>query len=60
MSPVPLPATSPKLTVAGAEAVGNPGLEIFVQCLYLVPFVGNAMSLYDVGVDIHRICNEPG
>ncbi|WP_167375394.1 RHS repeat-associated core domain-containing protein [Burkholderia metallica] len=60
VSPVPAPAASPKLIAVGAESVGNPGLEFFVQCLYMVPFVGNAMSLYDVGVDIYRICSEPG
>ncbi|NIF45825.1 hypothetical protein F3J14_34290, partial [Burkholderia sp. Tr-862] len=58
VSPVPAPGTSPTLISADAEAVGNHGLEIFVQCLYMVPFVGNAMSLYDVGVDIYRICSE--
>ncbi|WP_232457628.1 DUF6531 domain-containing protein, partial [Burkholderia ubonensis] len=60
VSPVPAPATSPKVTAARAESVTNHGLEIFVQCLYLLPVVGNAMSLYDVGVDIYRICSEPG
>ncbi|WP_226288411.1 RHS repeat-associated core domain-containing protein [Burkholderia arboris] len=60
VSPVPAPDTSPKLIATDVESVGNPGLEIFVQCLYMVPFVGNAMSLYDVGVDIYRICSEPG
>ncbi|WP_254614952.1 RHS repeat-associated core domain-containing protein [Burkholderia pyrrocinia] len=60
VSPVPAPGTSPKLVAAGTESVRNPGLELFVQCLYMVPFVGNAMSLYDVGVDIYRICSEPG
>ncbi|VWC38626.1 YD repeat-containing protein [Burkholderia lata] len=60
VSPVPAPGASPRLIAAGAESVGNPGLEIFIQCLYMVPFVGNAMSLYDVGVDIYRICSEPG
>ncbi|WP_175804832.1 RHS repeat-associated core domain-containing protein [Burkholderia pyrrocinia] len=60
VSPVPAPGTSPKLVAAGTESVRNHGLEIFVQCLYMVPFVGNAMSLYDVGIDIYRICSEPG
>ena len=59
VGPVPAPRTSPTLISADAESVGNHGLEIFVQCLYMVPFVGNAMSLYDVGVDIYRICSEP-
>ncbi|WP_081059624.1 RHS repeat-associated core domain-containing protein [Burkholderia stagnalis] len=60
VSPVPAPATSPKVVAARAESVKNHGLEIFVQCLYMIPVVGNAMSLYDVGVDIYRICSEPG
>ncbi|WP_157664176.1 hypothetical protein, partial [Burkholderia ubonensis] len=33
VSPVPAPATSPKVTAARAESVTNHGLEIFVQCL---------------------------
>ncbi|WP_431822658.1 DUF6531 domain-containing protein [Burkholderia sp. F1] len=60
VSPVPAPATSPKVVAARAESVTNHGLEIFIQCLYMLPVVGNAMSLYDVGVDIYRICSEPG
>ncbi|WP_080423856.1 RHS repeat-associated core domain-containing protein [Burkholderia ubonensis] len=60
VSPVPAPATSPKVAASRAESVKNHGLEIFIQCLYMLPVVGNAMSLYDVGVDIYRICSEPG
>ncbi|MFA8360522.1 RHS repeat-associated core domain-containing protein [Burkholderia ubonensis] len=60
VSPVPAPATSPKVAAARAESVKNHSLEIFIQCLYMLPVVGNAMSLYDVGVDIYRICSEPG
>ncbi|WP_157377337.1 hypothetical protein, partial [Burkholderia ubonensis] len=60
VSPVPAPATSPKVAAARAESVTNHGLEVFIQCLYMLPVVGNAMSLYDVGVDIYRICSEPG
>jgi len=26
----------------------------------MLPVVGNAMSLYDVGTDIYRICSKPG
>ncbi|KVA20066.1 hypothetical protein, partial [Burkholderia ubonensis] len=50
VSPVPAPATSPKVAAARAESVKNHSLEIFIQCLYMLPVVGNAMSLYDVGV----------
>ncbi|WP_240327249.1 RHS repeat-associated core domain-containing protein [Burkholderia sp. IDO3] len=60
VSPFPATETSPRLTAAGAESVRDHSREIFVQCLYMVPFAGNAMSLYDVGVDIYRICSEPG
>ncbi|KAK46749.1 hypothetical protein BG58_09410 [Caballeronia jiangsuensis] len=56
----PTPQTTPKLVQVGVESVQNHGQEIFVQCLYMLPVVGNAMSLYDVGTDIYRICSTPG
>ncbi|WP_082079617.1 RHS repeat-associated core domain-containing protein [Cupriavidus basilensis] len=60
LSPVPAPATTPKLVHAPVESVTNHSQEIFIQCLYMVPVVGNAMSLWDVGADIYRICSQPG
>jgi hypothetical protein len=59
-SAVPAKATTPNFVHKGVESVENHGLEIFVQCLYMVPVVGNAMSLYDVGTDIYRICSVKG
>ncbi|NML34807.1 hypothetical protein, partial [Paraburkholderia antibiotica] len=59
-SAIPATATTPNLVHKGVERVENHGQEIFVQCLYMVPLVGNAMSLYDVGTDIYRICSVRG
>uniref|UniRef100_UPI002541B93F hypothetical protein n=1 Tax=Caballeronia sp. ATUFL_F2_KS9A TaxID=2921777 RepID=UPI002541B93F len=56
----PTPKTRPKLTQATVDSVKNHSQEIFVQCLYMLPVVGNAMSLYDVGMDIYRIVSQPG
>uniref|UniRef100_UPI002027AFC4 DUF6531 domain-containing protein n=1 Tax=Caballeronia sp. GAWG2-1 TaxID=2921744 RepID=UPI002027AFC4 len=54
----PAPKTTPNLTQLGIESVENHSHEIFVQCLYMLPVVGNAMSLYDVGTDIYGICSS--
>uniref|UniRef100_UPI002028F4F7 DUF6531 domain-containing protein n=3 Tax=unclassified Caballeronia TaxID=2646786 RepID=UPI002028F4F7 len=56
----PTPKTQPKLTQATVDSVKNHSQEIFVQCLYMLPVVGNAMSLSDVGMDIYRIVSQPG
>lgn len=56
----PTPKTTPQLKQVAVQSVENHGHEIFVQCLYMLPVVGNAMSLYDVGTDIYRICSKPG
>ncbi|HEX3636136.1 MAG TPA: DUF6531 domain-containing protein, partial [Paraburkholderia sp.] len=40
--------------------MSNHSHEIFIQCLYMLPVVGNAMSLYDVGTDIYRLCSVTG
>ncbi len=65
-SPVPslAPATStppnPPTIHPATGPVSNPAHEIFIQCLYLLPVVGNAMSLYDVGTDLYRLCSVAG
>ena len=59
-SPFPAPATTPNLVQAGVDSVSNHSHGIFVQCLYMLPVVGNVMSLYDVGTDIYRICSVTG
>ncbi len=46
------PPSEATVVEVGVETVKNHGLEIFVQCMYMVPVVGNAMSFYDVSVDI--------
>src|SRR5215469_6776571 len=56
----PTPETTPTLAQAGIESVEDHSHEIFVQCLYMLPVVGNAMSLYDVATDIYRIASKPG
>jgi len=57
VSPAVAPRTQPTLQHAAATSVANHGHEIFIQCLYMLPVVGNAMSLWDVGTDIHGICS---
>ncbi|MDR5798331.1 hypothetical protein QCE49_33590, partial [Caballeronia sp. LZ008] len=37
----PTPKTQPKLTQATVDSVKNHSQEIFVQCLYMLPVVGN-------------------
>jgi RHS repeat-associated protein len=59
-SVVPAPPTKPDLVQVGVASVSNHSHEIFIQCLYMLPVVGNAMSLYDVGTDIYRICSVTG
>lgn len=54
----PTPKTSPELRQIAIESVQNHSHEIFIQCLYMLPVVGNAMSLYDVGTDIYGICSD--
>jgi len=45
VSPAVAPRTQPTLQHAAATSVANHGHEIFIQCLYMLPVVGNAMSL---------------
>ncbi len=54
------PSTARLVIQKGIDAVENHGLEVFVQCLYMVPGVGNALSLRDVAIDLYRICSVQG
>jgi hypothetical protein len=52
-SPVPEhPSRAQLVMQQGLDTVENHGLEVFVQCLYMVPGVGNALSLKDVAIDL--------
>ncbi|EUC19016.1 RHS repeat-associated core domain containing protein-containing protein [Burkholderia sp. BT03] len=53
-------AAQPELKRVAVESVKDHAQQIFIQCLYMVPLVGNAMSLADVGTDLYRLFrNEP-
>ena len=54
------PSTGGLVVEKGIESVENHGLEVFVQCLYMVPGVGNALSLKDAAIDLYRICSMQG
>ncbi|CAG2159134.1 RHS repeat-associated core domain-containing protein [Cupriavidus numazuensis] len=53
--PVP---TRPNMQAVAADSIQNHSHELFIQCLYMLPVVGNAMSLWDVGTDIYHLCKN--
>ncbi|WP_223277443.1 RHS repeat-associated core domain-containing protein [Cupriavidus metallidurans] len=58
-APVTAPVTAPTLVHGAIDSVADHSHELFIQCLYMVPVVGNAMSLWDVGTDVYRLCSQP-